>query len=102
MTDNAIRVDKWLWYARMFKSRTRASRLCREGRIRVDGRVIRKADHRVMPGNVLTVPTARDIRVVRVLAVGTRRGPPAEARSLYETIPPGGGPEDGLSETAAP
>ena len=49
---------------------------------------IRKADHRVAPGDVLTVPTARDIRVVRVLAVGTRRGPPAEARSLYETVPP--------------
>ena len=95
MTHDAIRIDRWLWYARMFKSRTKASRLCREGRIRVDGRVIRKADHRVTPGSVLTVPTARDIRVVRVLSVGIRRGPPAEARSLYETIPPGGAPETG-------
>lgn len=91
MTDDAIRIDKWLWHARMFKSRTRASRYCREGRIRVDGRVIRKADHRVTPGDVLTVPTARDIWVIRVLAVGTRRGPPAEARMLYETVPPGTG-----------
>ena len=90
MIDDAIRVDKWLWYARLFKSRSKATRLCREGRIRVNGRVIRKADYRVAPGSVLTVPTAREIRVVRVLAVGTRRGPPDEARRLYETIPPGG------------
>ena len=48
----------------------------------------RKADHRVAPGSVLTVPMPREIRVVRVLAVGTRRGPPEEARQLYETIPP--------------
>ena len=88
MIDDAIRVDKWLWYARLYNSRTKASRLCREGRVRVDGRVIRKADHRVAPGSVLTVPTAREIQVVRVLAVGTRRGPPDEARMLYETIPP--------------
>ncbi len=91
MTDDAIRVDKWLWHARLFKSRTQASRLCRQGRIRVEGRVIAKADHRVAPGNVLTVPTAREIRVVRVLAVGARRGPAAKARLLYETIPPDGG-----------
>ena len=88
MIDDAIRVDKWLWYARLFKSRSKASRLCREGRIRVNGRVIRKADHRVSPGSVLTVPMPCEIRVVRVLALGTRRGPPDEARGLYETIPP--------------
>ncbi len=88
MTDDAIRLDKWLWYARLFTSRSKATRLCREGRIRVDGRVTRKADHRVAPGSVLTVPMPREIWVVRVLAVGTRRGPPEEARRLYETIPP--------------
>ncbi len=92
MIDGAIRVDKWLWHARLFNSRTKATRLCREGRIRVDGRVIRKADHRVAPGSVLTVPISREIQVVRVLAVGTRRGPPDEARSLYETIPPRSAP----------
>ena len=88
MNEEAIRLDKWLWYARLFKSRSKATRLCREGRIRVDGRVTRKADHRVAPGSVLTVPMPREIRVVRVLAVGTRRGPPEEARRLYQTIPP--------------
>ena len=86
MTEPAMRIDKWLWHARFFKSRTQASRLCQDGRIRIDGTVITKANHPVRPGNALTFPHARTIRVVRVLALCTRRGPTSEARTLYEEI----------------
>ena len=86
MTDDAIRMDKWLWQARFFKTRALAARLCTAGRVRVDGVKINKAHFGVRPGQVLTFPQARRIRVVRVLALGDRRGPAKEASLLYEDL----------------
>ena len=83
-----MRIDKWLWQARFFKSRTRTSRLCAAGRVRVDGIVVSKAHYAVRPGAVLTFPQARGIRVVRVKALGTRRGPAVEAQTLYTDLMP--------------
>jgi ribosome-associated heat shock protein Hsp15 len=85
---DALRIDKWLWHARFFKTRGQATRLCADGRVRVDGAVVTKAHHLVRPGNVLTFPQARDIRVVRIEALGTRRGPPREAQALYSDLAP--------------
>lgn len=85
---SGLRIDKWLWYARLFKSRSQASKLAAEGRIRVDGKIVTRAHHPVKVGDVLTFPKARHIRVVRVVALGTRRGPAAEARTLYEDLLP--------------
>jgi ribosome-associated heat shock protein Hsp15 len=85
---STIRVDKWLWQARFFKSRAAASRLCAEGGVRVDGRPIAKAHYAVKPGDVLTFPQGRSIRVVRIVALGTRRGPAAEAQALYDDLSP--------------
>ena len=82
----AIRLDKWLWQARFFKTRSIASKLCASGRVRVNGDVIRKAHYAIRPGLVLTFPQARKIRVVRVLALGDRRGPASEAGELYEEL----------------
>lgn len=86
VADATLRLDKWLWQARFFRSRTQAARLCAEGRIRVDGRIIEKANHRVRPGNVVTFPQGRAIRAVRVVALGTRRGPASEAVGLYADL----------------
>lgn len=90
----SIRLDKWLWQARFFKSRTAATRLCADGRVRIGGRPVDKAHALVRPGDVLTFPQARAIRVVRVVALGTRRGPASEAQQLYDDLspeaPPGG------------
>jgi len=86
--DEALRLDKWLWFARFCKSRTQASALCAEGRLRLDGTLIHKAHQAVRPGAVLTFPLGPHIRVIRVLALGVRRGPPAEARTLYEDLDP--------------
>ncbi|NKB19837.1 MAG: RNA-binding S4 domain-containing protein [Alphaproteobacteria bacterium] len=84
--DPAIRLDKWLWHARFFKSRSLAGKICGSGRIRVDGTSVEKAHYGVRIGQVVTFPQAHRIRVVKVLGLGTRRGPAPEARLLYEDL----------------
>ena len=88
MTDGkqTMRLDKWLWQARFFKTRTLATRVCLSGKVRVDGQVVRKAHYQVCAGNVLTFPRGRDIQVVRIRALGTRRGPASEAQTLYSSL----------------
>jgi ribosome-associated heat shock protein Hsp15 len=88
MTEISPRLDKWLWHARFFKSRSLASALCQSGKLRIAGSAVTKAHHRVKMGDVLTFPQGRHIRVVRVLALATRRGPAREARQLYEDLSP--------------
>jgi ribosome-associated heat shock protein Hsp15 len=80
------RLDKWLWCARFFKSRALAAKACHEGRIRVSGHDAVKAHYALRVGDVLTFPLGANIRVVRVMALAMRRGPPAEARGLYEDL----------------
>ncbi len=84
----AMRLDKWLLYARFFRSRSLAARLCAEGKLRLDRARVSKAHQQVRPGDVLTFPQGRQIRVVRVAALAERRGPAAEARLLYEDLAP--------------
>ncbi len=86
MSEDAIRLDKWLWQARFFRSRAIATRLCAKGRVRIDGERVKKAHFLVRPGQVLTFPQAQTIRVVRVRAIGTHRGPAPEARRLYDEL----------------
>ena len=97
----ALRLDKWLWFARFCKSRTQAASLCAAGRLRLDGTLIHKAHQPIRPGAVLTFPLGPHIRVIRVLALGVRRGPPAEARTLYEDLdPPAAAPAAAASPAA--
>jgi ribosome-associated heat shock protein Hsp15 len=84
--ERRLRLDKWLWYARFHKSRTLAAVVCSTGRIRLNGHLVNKAHQMVRPGDVLTFPQGKRIRVIRVLALGARRGPAAEARVLYEDV----------------
>lgn len=88
MTEDATRIDKWLWYARFFKTRSRATDFCQEGSLRVNGTRIGKAHHLVRPGDVLTFALGRSIRVVRIVNIGGRRGPAPEAQTLYEDLAP--------------
>jgi len=83
-----LRLDKWLWYARFFKTRSLAAKQCNGGSVRCSGTVVTKAHHAVKPGDVLTFAQGRHIRVVKVLALGIRRGPAEEARTLYEDLSP--------------
>lgn len=82
----AIRLDRWLCHARMFKTRTLAAERIAGGGIRVNGRACRKPGHTVRPGDVVTAATPGGVRVLRVLAAGERRGPPAEAQELYDDL----------------
>lgn len=82
------RIDRWLWYTRLLKSRTLAAALAASGKIRVNGERISKASRLLHPGDVLTFPLGPHIRVIRVVAAGTRRGPASEARTLYEDLSP--------------
>jgi ribosome-associated heat shock protein Hsp15 len=88
MTGETLRVVTWLWFARLFKSRTLAAALCRSGRLRVNGVTVEKAHQGLKVGDVLTFPKADYIRVIRVVALGSRRGPAPEAESLYEDLDP--------------
>ncbi|MEZ5778027.1 MAG: RNA-binding S4 domain-containing protein [Paracoccaceae bacterium] len=87
-TDARIRIDKWLWQARFFKTRALAAGIVSAGRLRINGNRTAKPGHAVGPGDVLTFPQAKQVRVVRVLACGTRRGPAVEAQALYEDLTP--------------
>ena len=81
------RLDKWLWCARFLKARADCARLVAEGGVRINRQPTDKPHARLRPGDVVTLPLRRDVRVVRVLALAVRRGPAPEAQGLYEEIP---------------
>ena len=82
------RVDKFLWFARFFKSRTLAATMVSDGRVRINGARCEKPSTLVKLGDVLTFPAGPHVRVIKVLAGGERRGPAPEARLLYEDLTP--------------
>lgn len=82
------RIDKWLWHARFFKTRSLAADVVKSGRVRLDGARVSKASTLVKPDHVLTFSQADQIRIVKVLAIGARRGPATEAATLYEDLTP--------------
>ena len=82
------RLDKWLFFSRAVKSRTLAQKLIESGAIRVNSERTIDSDHQIGAGDVLTMTLHERLRVWRVLAPGTRRGPAAEAAGLYEDISP--------------
>jgi len=88
MNTSSLRLDKWFWYARFFKSRTLATKFCEAGRVRVNGELVKKAHYKLSPGDVLTFPKGDHVRVIRVVELGTRRGPAVEAQGLYEDLDP--------------
>jgi len=87
-TGGRQRVDRWLFFARVTKSRTLAARLASAGHVRINREKISQPSEMVRPGDVLTIALDRRVLVYRVLAPGTRRGPAAEARLLYEDLSP--------------
>jgi len=85
---DTIRLDKWLWHARFFKSRSLAAGVVTAGKVRVDGTPVSKPARAVGAGDVLTFIQETDVRVVKILACGTRRGPAPEAQTLYDDMSP--------------
>lgn len=80
------RIDKWLWFARMVKTRTLAQATVSQGQVRVNKVRIAKSSHDVVPGDVITLAVHGRVRVIKVLALGVRRGPASEAQTLFTDI----------------
>lgn len=94
-SQGAQRIDKWLWFVRVVKTRTLAAGLVHGGKVRINRAKIDKPSHSLKPGDVVTVAAGAKIRVLRVVAPGVRRGPPAEAQTLYEELTPPAPPRVG-------
>ena len=88
---DSLRLDKFLWFARIVKTRALAQALAEQGRIRVAGRIVERAHAPIRVGDVLSFAQRGEVRILRVEALPTRRGPPAEARALYSELTSEGG-----------
>jgi ribosome-associated heat shock protein Hsp15 len=86
------RLDLWLWCARLAKARSECARLVEAGAIRLNRQPTDKAHAKLRVGDVLTIGIRGRVRVWRVTALAERRGPPAEARALYEDLSEDGPP----------
>ncbi|HEY0114347.1 MAG TPA: RNA-binding S4 domain-containing protein [Allosphingosinicella sp.] len=85
--EGRLRLDKFLWFARIVKTRAAAQALAEQGRLRLNGRVIDRSHAPVQIGDVLSFAVHSRVRVLRIEALPARRGPPAEARALFTEMP---------------
>ena len=85
---SSVRMDKWLWYARFFKTRSLATKLISSGKLRINGEVTSKPHRQAQIGQVLTFAQGPLIRVIRIDEIGKCRGPAAEAATLYTDLEP--------------
>ena len=83
---DSLRIDKFLWFARIVKTRGLAQSLAEAGRLRLSGRVVDRAHVPVHVGDVLSFAVHGKVRVLRIEMLPARRGPPAEARLLYTDL----------------
>jgi ribosome-associated heat shock protein Hsp15 len=84
---DTLRLDKFLWFARVVKTRALAQSLAEQGRLRISGRIADRAHTLVRVGDVLSFAVHGRVRVLKVEALPARRGSPAEARALYSEVP---------------
>ncbi|WP_066550866.1 MULTISPECIES: RNA-binding S4 domain-containing protein [unclassified Sphingomonas] len=89
MTEPTMRLDRFLWFARLTRSRSTAQTIAEAGTLRIDGRRIDRSHAPVRAGCIIAFPQQGRVRVLRVAALPTRRGPPAEAAALYEELSTG-------------
>lgn len=97
---SAQRIDKWLFFARVVKSRSLAKKLVTAGHVRINRDKTDSPSKTVRPGDVLTITLDRRVLVLKVLDGGTRRGPYEEARLLYEDLTPPEVPSEASSALA--
>ncbi|MCP1200188.1 RNA-binding S4 domain-containing protein [Notoacmeibacter sp. MSK16QG-6] len=95
------RLDRWLFFARISKSRTLAQKLCQAGHVRVNRNKAQSGAKTVRPGDVLTVSLPSRVTVLKIVAIGDRRGPASEARTLYEDVLAASPPSDSDLEPPA-
>ncbi len=94
-----MRIDKWLWHARFFKTRTLAAATVSAGHVRLNSVKVAKPAQAVGLNDVLTFAQGDNVRVIRVIAHGTRRGPASEAQTLYEDLSPPSAPQKDVPGT---
>lgn len=82
------RIDKWLWHAHFFKTRSIAQKQVATGKIRVDREKTTSPSRKVSAGNVLTITRERDIKIIEIIDIADRRGPYSEAQLLYNDMSP--------------
>lgn len=102
MAEGRQRLDKWLFFARVVKSRSLGAKLAVSGRVRINRDKATQVADQVKPGDVLTMTLDRRIVIYRVLDPGVRRGPAEEARKLYEDLSPAPAPKDSAVPNAIP
>jgi ribosome-associated heat shock protein Hsp15 len=81
-----LRIDKFLWFARITKTRALAQQLAEAGHIRIDGRRIDRAHATVKQSETITLMIHGELRILRIEVLPARRGPPAEARACYRDL----------------
>lgn len=81
-----MRIDRFLYFIRLVKSRSLAQKIVDAGHVRIDGKRVEKHSEEVRPGSVIALPLRDQVRVLRVLTLPARRGPAVEARSCYEEL----------------
>ncbi len=86
MEHDRQRLDRWIWFARVVKSRSLAAKLVEGGHVRVNGQRGAGSAKPIGIGDVLTIALDREVRVLEVAALGERRGPFKEARLLYRDL----------------
>ncbi|MHA6718978.1 RNA-binding S4 domain-containing protein [Sphingomonas sp. RS6] len=94
----AMRADRYLWYVRIAKTRSAAQAICERGLLRIDGRRVERSSAAVRIGSILAFPLYGRVRVLRVVTLPGRRGPPAEAAGCYEELTVENGPAASASD----
>ena len=84
----SIRIDKWLWQARFFKARSISAKVVNAGHVRLNGLKVKKTSRPIKVGDTLEFLQVETLRIVKLKALGTRRGPAVEAQTLYEDLTP--------------
>jgi len=84
--DGVVRIDRFLFFIRLLKSRTLAQTLIDAGHVRIDGKRVEKPSESVRIGSIIAFPLHDHVRVIRVLSLPNRRGPAAEARACYQEL----------------
>jgi len=97
-----MRIDRLLYFLRFARSRSLAAGIVDSGQLRRNGERISRSSQPMEPGDVLTIPLGRQVRLVELLALPTRRGPPEEARSCYRMLDPHGQTDLAAAQTQSP
>ena len=85
---NTLRLDIYLYYIRIFKSRSIATKFVLTNRLRISGQVTQKPHKMISVGDVLTMTINDNIKILKVLDIPSRRGPYPESLNFYEDITP--------------